>query len=163
MKHRQYLYIAESWKSWDLAGISSTVASWKPSNTQLPKGFPIMSLLTKVFVVVVLFLFCFLQAHTHTITTTTKNNNKKKKYLQITLLKHHRILWNSYIQWSSGTCSSRWSVALWGVSMGHQNKPRVASSRVKQTITVSQFPFSSKSACRNPLFTNHRRVGILGL
>ena len=35
-----------------------------------------------------------------------------------------------------------------GVSVGLKNKLRVASSRVKQTTTVSQFPFYSKSACR---------------
>ncbi len=39
-------------------------------------------------------------------------------------------------------------IILLGVSMGLKNKLRVASSRVKQTTTVSRFPFYSKSACR---------------
>ena len=40
-----------------------------------------------------------------------------------------------------------------GVSIGGQNKPRVASSRVKDNVSCRNSHFSSSSACRDSLFT----------
>ncbi len=43
--------------------------------------------------------------------------------------------------------------ALQGVSMGGQNKPCVASLRVKDNVSCHNSCFSSSSACRDSLFT----------